>query len=126
MNTPVTSPISQVDPTMRSVVKHSLTTGLVVGLVSYNVGALFPEQAFQSPAIWASVSGLAVNYWMPFAPTLHRAALIGAGMAAACMFVTQDCPPSGALRYGIAAAAAAYVAETYIVPRLLTVENRYI
>lgn len=119
-------PLQTVDPTMMTSVKHAVTTGVVVGAASYNIGALFPEQAFQSPAIWATVSGLAVNYWMPFAPTLHRAGLIGAGMAASCLLVTRDCPPSGALRYGLAAAAAAYVAETYIVPRLLPIENKLI
>lgn len=119
-------PLQTVQPANMAIFKHSVTTGVVVGLASYNIAALFPEQAFQSPAIWATVSSLAVNYYMPFAPTLHKAALIGAGMSAACMFVTRDCPPSGALRYGLAAAAAAYVAEAYIVPRLMQVENRYI
>lgn len=106
--------------------KHSLATGLCVGLISYNVGALFPEQAFQSPAIWATISTGVVNYAIPFSDAVTKSAAIGAGMATACMFITQDCPPSGALRYGAAAALAAYVSNQYIVPRLLKAEHQYI
>ncbi len=106
--------------------KHSATTGIVVGAISYNVGALFPEQAFQGPAIWATISAMTVNYAMPVSSAVTKAALTGAGMAVACMFITQNCPADGALRYGAASALAAYVADQYIVPRLMTVEREYI
>lgn len=122
---PIDSQINQTFDIKKNL-QHSATTGLVVGAISYNVAALFPEQTFQGPAIWATLSTMAVNYTMPVASSMTKAALTGAGMAVACMFVTRDCPPSGALRYGAASALAAYVAERYIVPRLMTVEREYI
>lgn len=122
---PIDSQINQTFDIKKNL-QHSATTGLVVGAISYNVSALFPEQAFQSPAIWATVSSMAVNYAMPVSNAMTKAALTGVGMAVACMFITRDCPPSGAMRYGAASALAAYVADQYIVPRLMKVEREYI
>lgn len=125
MNTS-SQPTLDIKVSMKEQIKHAVTTGVVVGLISYNVGALFPEQAFQSPAIWSALSTLAVYYSMPHSSPINKSLFVGAGMAAVCMFVTRDCPPSGALRYGAAAALSSYVAETYIVPRLLQAESKYI
>lgn len=125
-NTNMSQPPLNVTVSLQENFKHSLATGLSVGFISYNVGALFPEQAFQSPAIWATLSTMLVNYIKPYDDAVMKSAMIGATMAAACMFVTRDCPPEGAIRYGTAAAVAAYISSEFIVPRLLRAEARYI
>lgn len=111
-------------PDTKKLLKHSVATGVSVGLISHFFVAMY-EGAFLAPALAATVSSALVNYTMPVTTPVHRAVLTGAGMAVSCMFVTKDCPPEGAVKYAVLAAGAAYVASEYIVPRLMSAERQY-
>lgn len=111
-------------PDNKKLLKHAATTGVAVGAISYFFVSIY-EGKFVAPAVSATISSGLVNYMMPVTTPVHRAILTGAGMAAICMFVTKDCPPEGAIKYGVLAAGAAYVASEYIVPRLMTYERQF-